>query len=217
MRQWIIAVAVAATAALPAGAQGVDATLDRATAAWAKVRTSAGTFEQTVTNSLVGRSGTQRARFEQQKPNLLSVWFDGSPGGRIVADGTHLWAYLPASTPGQVLRMPVSAGGPLPSDLTGRFLDNPRRRYTIAAGSSATIGGRPTDALVLTPRAGQELGFDRATVWIDRQDGLIRQFETIEGPITRRVRFTELTVGAKVDPKSFRYTAPKGVRIVERD
>ena len=32
------------------GAQSVDATIDRAVAAWGKVKTVRGTFEQTVTN-----------------------------------------------------------------------------------------------------------------------------------------------------------------------
>ena len=35
-------------------AQSVDATIDRAVAAWAKVKTVRGTFDQTVTNPIVG-------------------------------------------------------------------------------------------------------------------------------------------------------------------
>ena len=51
MRPIRTALLVACVAA-PLGAQNVGATIDRAVAAWAKVKTVRGTFEQTVTNQI---------------------------------------------------------------------------------------------------------------------------------------------------------------------
>ena len=49
--------------------------LDRAVAAWAKVKTARATFEQTITNSLTGRTLTATGEYQQQRPGKLSVRF----------------------------------------------------------------------------------------------------------------------------------------------
>ena len=69
--------------------------LDRAVAAWAKVKTARATFEQTITNSLTGATLTASGEYQQQRPGKLSVRFDDPANDRIVADGKHALA-LPA-------------------------------------------------------------------------------------------------------------------------
>ena len=59
--------------------------------------------------------------------------------------------------------------------------------------------------------------FTKATVWVDDDDALIRQFEVIEpSGITRRVRITSLDVNVPVDRDAFTFSPPHGVRILER-
>ena len=74
MRPISTALLVACVAA-PLGAQNVDATIDRAVAAWAKVKTVRGTFEQTVTNQITGSSATARGHYDQERPYRLSIRF----------------------------------------------------------------------------------------------------------------------------------------------
>ena len=78
--------------------------LDRAVAAWARVKTARATFEQTITNSLTGRTLKASGEFQQQRPGKLSVKFSEPANDRIVDDGSRLWLYLPSTTPGQVIR-----------------------------------------------------------------------------------------------------------------
>ena len=63
--------------------------LDRAVAAWSKVKTARATFEQTITNSLTGRTLTASGEYQQQRPGKISVRFGEPANDRIVADGTH--------------------------------------------------------------------------------------------------------------------------------
>src|SRR5215203_6678774 len=110
-RAFALAGALLAPLSLPAArprAQGD--LLDRAVAAWAKVRTARATFEQTITNSLTGRTLTATGEYQQQRPGKLAVRFSDPANDRIVADGTRLWLYLPSTTPGQVIRTSLKSG-----------------------------------------------------------------------------------------------------------
>jgi outer membrane lipoprotein carrier protein len=210
---------VAALAApLPAlAAQSVDATLDRASAAWAKVKTVRATFEQTVTNSLTGSTASARGEFQQQRPHRLAVRFTDPAGDRIVADGKWVWIYLPSSVPGQVVKRTATDAAATPVDLTGQFLDDPHAKYAVSDGGSSTVSGRAAKVLTLVPKPGTTVPFTKATVWVDDDDALIRQFEIVEpSGITRRVRITSLETNVPVDSDSFTFSVPKGVRVVER-
>lgn len=73
---------IAALAALPvlvawapARAQSVESTIDRAVAAWSKVKTVRGTFDQTVTNPLTGTSASAHGNYAQERPNRLAIRF----------------------------------------------------------------------------------------------------------------------------------------------
>ncbi|HEU4720063.1 MAG TPA: outer membrane lipoprotein chaperone LolA [Gemmatimonadaceae bacterium] len=191
--------------------------LDRAVAAWAKVRTARATFEQTITNPLTGRTLTATGEYQQQRPGKLSVRFSDPANDRIVADGTRLWLYLPSTTPGQVIRTSVKNGGSGTVDLTAQFLTAPRTRYTITPAGSAQVSGRATHAFGLVPKQKDGAAFQSATVWIDDADATIRQFEVTEpSGVQRRVRLTSFRPNAPVDASAFRFVVPEGVRVVER-
>lgn len=199
------------------GAQSPDETLDRAVNAWSRVKTARASFDQTVTNPLTGSTANARGEFQQQRPNKLAIRFLEPAGDRIVSDGSAVWLYLPSSAPGQVIKRSVADGTALPLDITGEFLTDPRTRYDITAAGIGTIAGHPSHALTLVPKAGTQKLFDRATIWVDDDDGLIRQFEVLEpSGVTRRVRITSLEPNASVDRAAFSFTPPPGVHVVER-
>jgi outer membrane lipoprotein carrier protein len=197
-------------------AQSSDQVLDKAIAAWAKVKTARATFEQTVSNSLTGSTATARGEFQQQRPKRLSIRFTEPAGDRIVADGAAVWVYLPSSAPGQVVKRSASDAS-IPFDIAGEFLTDPRARYDVAAAGAATVSGHAAHALTLVPKNGDQRLFDRATIWVDDDDGFVRQFEVVESTgVTRRVRITSLEPNASVDRAAFSFTPPPGTRVVER-
>ena len=195
--------------------QGVDSVIARAVSAWVKVRTLRATFEQTVTNPITGSAMLSRGTLQQRKPSRLAINFTDPAGDRIVADGKHVWVYLPSATPGQVIRMTNAQAGAGHTDLIGQFLDTPRSKYDITDAGTDQVNGRTARALVLTAKQGQSLPFIRAKVWIDSRDFLIRQFESTDrNGVSRKVRLVTLAPNAKVDTIAFRFNTPSGVRVV---
>ena len=215
VRAFVVLSVVAATAV---GAQSpAGAAVDRAVEAYARVRTARASFEQTVTNPLTGSAMSSRGEFEQARPDKFVFRFSDPKGDVIVSDGKHVWIYLPSSTPGQVIRAPLSADVEGSMDLIGTFFENPRRHYTLGDGGVATVSGRTTRLVTLTPRAGSA-GFVRAKVWIDTAEGTLRQFEAEEqNGVVRLVRITAFTVNAPVSNGAFNFKPPRGVRVVDQD
>ncbi|MBW8839246.1 MAG: outer membrane lipoprotein chaperone LolA, partial [Gemmatimonadetes bacterium] len=183
---------------------------------WAKVKTARATFEQTVSNSLTGSSATARGEFQQQRPKRLSIRFTDPAGDRIVADGASVWVYLPSSAPGQVVKRSAAEAN-LPFDIAGEFLTDPRSRYDVAAAGTATVSGHAAHALTLVPKSSDQRLFERATIWVDDDDGFVRQFEVVESTgVTRRVRITSLEPNVAVDRAAFTFTPPPGTRVIDR-
>jgi outer membrane lipoprotein carrier protein len=211
-----LAVVALALANHTLAAQSLDQTIDRAVAAWRAAKTMRASFEQTLTNPLTGREVTARGEFQQQGRNRIGIRFTDPAGDRIVADGRALWIYLPSTTPGQVIRSALAQGANS-VDLAGQFLTAPKSKYNISAAGTATVGGRPARGLLLVPKREGSHPFTRATVWVDDRDGLVRQFEvTDHNGVTRRVRLTSISVNVPVDAAAFRFTPPKGVRVVQQ-
>lgn len=191
--------------------------LDRAVAAWAKVKTVRGTFEQTIVNSLTGRTMTTTGEYQQERPGKLSVSFAEPANDRIVADGKFVWLFLPSSAPDQVIKTPLGPGGTGTMDLTAQFLVAPRSKYVVTPTVSATVSGRATHAYELVPKSTQGAPFKTATVWIDDADATIRQFEVTETTgVQRRIRFMSFKSNVPVDARAFVFALPAGVRIVTR-
>ncbi|HEY9515702.1 MAG TPA: outer membrane lipoprotein carrier protein LolA [Gemmatimonadaceae bacterium] len=197
-------------------AQSPRTTVDRAVKAYSKIRTIRATFIQTVTNPLTGSDVASRGVMQQQIPGRLSVHFTDPAGDRIVADGKVVWLYLPSTNPGQVIKTAVGQNAANVPDVTSWFLDSPETRYRMSNAGTATIAGHATHAVALVSRD-PTIPFARATVWVDDDDAIIRQFETTgANGLTRRITITGITPNAKLDPGAFTFTPPRGVRVVQQ-
>lgn len=223
LRGWGLALTVMAAVAAPrvqaqGSAERGDGAIDRAVAAWARIKTVRGTFDQTVTNPLLGSSASSRGHFVQERPNRMAIRFDdpASNGGAIVSDGTALWVYLPTSAPGQVIKRLATDRSAAPVDL-GQFLDAPRARFDITATGTKTVEGHAAHGFTLVPKPGSPTAFSKASVWIDDDDSLIREFEATEtSGVVRHIVLTSLTPNATVERDAFVFTVPKGVRVVDQ-
>lgn len=205
-----------AFAALPvsARAQSPETIIDRAVAAYSRLNSMRAEFRQTLTNPLTGSTQTTTGEIVRKKPNLLSINFNN--GDRVAADGSTLWVYLPSSAPGQVIRMPYSRENASAIDPADQFLNSPRTRYNVSSAGTASIGGRDTHALTLVPKR-QNNAFTSAKVWIDDDDHSIRQFEVENANgLKRQVVITSFVANPKLSKSSFRFTPPKGAKIVDQ-
>jgi outer membrane lipoprotein carrier protein len=219
MRRLLLTAAAVSLGAIaqPATAQSVDATIDRAVAAWAKVKTVRGTFEQTVSNPITNGSVRSTGTYMQERPNRLAIRWASPATDAIVADGKALWLYLPTSAPGQVIKRAAADRDAVPIDPTGQFLDAPKAKYDITAAGTKTIDGHPAHGLLLVAKKGSSAPVGRATVWIDDDDSLIREFESSDANgITRHVHLTSLELNPSLDPNAFTFAIPKGVKVVDQ-
>ena len=209
-------IAALAFAVLPisARAQSADAVIDRAVAAYGRLNSMRAEFKQTLTNPLTGNSQTTSGVILRQKPNLLSITFDS--GDRVAADGSTLWVYLPSSVPGQVMRMPYTGGNASTVDPVEQFLNSPRTRFTVTSSGTATVSGRPAHAVTLVPKR-TNAGFTSAKVWIDDADSSIRQFdvESANG-LKRHVVITSFTANPSLAKSTFKFSVPKGAKVVDQ-
>jgi outer membrane lipoprotein carrier protein len=208
--------AAVAFAVLPinARAQDAGAIIDRAVLAYARLNSMRAEFQQTLTNPLTGNSQTTNGVILRKKPNLLSIRFDS--GDRVAADGSTLWVYLPSSVPGQVMRMPYTGSNASSVDPADQFLNAPRTRFNVTSSGTASVGGRSTHAVTLVPKRANA-AFTSAKVWIDDNDSSIRQFdvETANG-LKRHVVITSFTANPALARSSFRFTVPKGAKVVDQ-
>ena len=190
--------------------------IDAAVSAYANIKTAKASFEQTITNPLLGSALKSKGAFEQQRPNRFAFRFTDPKGDVIVCDGRYVWVYLPTSSPGRVNRAVCGGAGAAGSlDLIGEFFTNPRDRYTIGDGGAATVGEKRAHVVQLTPRS-KDADFVRAKVWIDPATGSLLQFEAVEpNGLTRLVRITSFTPNASVSSSAFSFSVPKGVKVVD--
>ncbi|HZS59018.1 MAG TPA: 3-deoxy-7-phosphoheptulonate synthase [Gemmatimonadaceae bacterium] len=199
-------------------AQNADETLSRAHTAYEHVTTVKASFEQVLTSGLTGDTSNAKGEMIQLRPNRLSVKFTEPAGDRIVADGTWLWVYAPSATPGQVIKMPLAGSDDNEAaavDFVREFIDSTHMRFNVSPGSADTSVGHKAHTLVLVPKKPGQ--YTKATVWVDDDDGIVRQFEVVDGTgSTRRIRFTKLAFNVPVDKSQFSYTPPNGVKVVDR-
>jgi outer membrane lipoprotein carrier protein len=209
-----VLVAISAAIAPAARAQAPAATLDKAIAAWSKVRSLSGSFEQSLTNPLLRSTNVARGDFRQQRPNKLAIRFTDPAGDAIVADGKFLWVYLRQAAPNQVIKRAQTDDMEVPLDLS-QFLDGTGSKYDLVSKGAEPVAGRPAKVIGLTPRKNTRSPFTTATIWVDDADGLIRQFEVVEpSGTTRRIRLTTVTMNPALTASDFAFSVPKGAKIV---
>lgn len=200
-------------------AQTVDATLDRAVAAYARVKTVRANMEQTLTNPLTGSSFKSKGQIQQRRPNRLEIRYTEPKGDRIVADGKFVWVYTPSTNPGQAFKLPLGAGGAGSTDLMAELFTNPRTRFTISEAGKRTEGNRSTHGLILVPKADAQIPVDfaKATVWVDSSDGIIREFEITDASgIVRNVKLSAVKLNPTIPGSAFVFSVPKGVQVFEQ-
>jgi len=190
--------------------------LDHASASFDTVRTLAADFVQIVENPMLGDPDTTRGRLYQQRPNHFAMRFSDPKNDRIVADGRHLWLYTPSTTPDQVIRTTIPGTGTTGPNLIGQFVEHPRERYNARYVRADSIGDVAVDVIALTPRS-TDLPYSDATVWIAKQDGLIRRIEIVENSGQRRtITLQHLTVNKPIPAREFKFAPTSGVRVVDQ-
>jgi outer membrane lipoprotein carrier protein len=208
---WFAALAVPLQAQDP-----TDAILARAQAAYARVTTTKATFDQTINNEMTGTTAVSHGELIQEEPNRLAVNFTEPAGDRIVADGKSLWVYVPSATPGQVVKMPLGSSGTGAIDFVQQFVHAPRQHFDVTLGTADTSLGHPAHTLMLVPKD-QGSSIAKATVWVDDDDGVVRQFIVTDGTgATRHVRLTSIEFNVPVQKSTFAFKTPPGIKVVDR-
>jgi outer membrane lipoprotein carrier protein len=204
-------------ATAPLSAQSPEATVQRAVKAYKGIETIRASFTQWQTNPLTGSEVQSRGEMQQRIPGRISIEFTEPAGDRIVANGRTVWLYLPSTTPGQVIRAHVAEGARANvPDVTSLFLDAPEKRYRMSDAGTATVAGHATHAVALVS-IDSTIPFRKATVWVDDDDALIRQFQTTDANgLTRRITITKIEPNAKLDPNIFVFVPPKGARVIDQ-
>ena len=218
MRRTIAAAVIALAAATgSAGAQSpADAALDRAVAAYEKVATLRATFDQSLTNPVTGRSSQAKGELLVKRPGRIAVRFTEPSGDRIVSDGKFVWIYLPTSAPGQVIRAHADASQGTGMDVSTELLTAPRTKFDVADAGAATVGGRATRIVALTPRTARN--YTKARLWIDGADGVVRQLELTENSgVVRTIVFRTIQLNAKVPASAFKFEVPKGAKVFDSE
>jgi outer membrane lipoprotein carrier protein len=173
-------------------------------------------FVQVIDNPMID-SAESRGTLVQAGEDRLAMRFTDPRGEAIVIDGRSIWVYTPSTTPGQVIRMGVPSGGPVYGyNVLAWLLDRPAERYTATYVRSDRLNGRPVDVVRLDP-AVPDLPFERAIVWLDKEDGLPRRLEITEhsGAI-RTLTLSKVRTNRSVPEDTFVFKVPAGVRVIDQ-
>ena len=209
---------LAALAAAPgvATAQDAAAIVGRSSRVYRSLASLAADFVQVIDNPMID-SAESRGTLVQAGEDKLAMRFTDPSGEAIVIDGRSIWVYTPSTTPGQVIRMSVPSGGPVYGyNILAWLLDRPAERYTASYVRSDRLNGRAMDVVQLEP-AVPDLPFERAVLWLDKEDGLPRRLEITEpsGAI-RTLTLSKVRVNRQVPKNTFTFEVPSGVRVVDQ-
>lgn len=199
-----------------ASAQDATAIVGRSSRVYRSLSSLKADFVQVIDNPMID-SAESRGTLVQAGPDKLAMRFTDPPGEAIVIDGRHVWIYTPSTTPGQVIRMPVPSGGPVYGyNMLGWLLDRPAERYTASYVRADRLNGRSVDVVRLVP-AVPDLPFERAVLWLDRDDGLPRRLEITEpSGALRTLTLSKMRVNQRVPDRTFTFEVPEGVRVVDQ-
>jgi outer membrane lipoprotein carrier protein len=141
--------------------------------------------------------------------------FSDPKGDAIVIDGTQVWIYTPSTTPGQVIRTPISHDPVYGPNVLQRILDRPTERYQLRYVAADTLAGAGVaDVVEFVPNVADPL-FRRALIWFDRGDGLPRRLELHEMTGVRRtLDLARIQVNATLPRDTFVFQVPAGVRVI---
>lgn len=199
----------------PLAAQDPNAIIGRAAQVYRSLSSLQADFVQIIDNPMID-SAESRGKLVQAGPDKLSMCFSDPPGEAIVIDGRHIWVFTPSTVPDQVIRMLVSGGPVYGYNLLAWLLDRPAERYKAAYARSERVDGRLADVIDLTP-AVPDLPFERAVIWLDRENALPRRIEIHEqSGALRTLTLSRIRVNESVPGGTFVFKVPKGVRVVDQ-
>ena len=212
----VFALVLVVAGAVRAHAQDADAIVGRSSRVYRSLASLTADFVQVIDNPMID-SAESRGTLVQAGPSKLAMRFTDPPGEAVVIDGEHVWVYTPSTVPGQVLRLKAPSGGPVYGyNLLAWFLDRPAERYHAKFLREDKVGSRTVDVVELTP-AVPDLPFERAVLWLDRQDGLPRRLEITErSGALRTLALSNLRVNRRVPASTFEFEVPSGVRVVDQ-
>jgi outer membrane lipoprotein-sorting protein len=167
--------------------------LDHASQVYQTISTLSADFVQIVANPMIGAPDTTRGRLYQMRPSRFAMRFTDPKGDRIVPQ--------------------YGTTGP---NLIGQFVEHPRERYTARYVRADSLADGMADVVTLKPKAGDE-PYTAATIWVRRDDGLVRRLEITEASGQERtVVLANLKVNAGVPGREFAFSPPGGVRVVDQ-
>jgi outer membrane lipoprotein carrier protein len=209
---WLLAL----VAATPLQAQDADAIIGRAAKVYRSLGSLQANFVQVIDNPMIDSAETT-GTLVQAGPVKLAMRFTDPAGEAIVIDGRHVWVYTPSTVPGQVVRLGVPSGGPAYGyNLLAWLLDRPAERYKASYLRSERVNGRTTDVIELVP-AVPDLPFEKAVIWLDRENALPRRLEIHEqSGATRTLSLSQIRVNEQVPERTFTFKVPNGVRVVDQ-
>jgi len=212
----LIAPVLSAGTAGPAQAQDAQSIVGRSSRVYRSLTSLTADFVQIIDNPMID-SAESKGTLIQAGPSKLSMRFTDPPGEAVVIDGERVWVYTPSTVPGQVLRLAVPSGGPVYGyNLLAWLLDRPAERYTASYLRQERVGNRTMDVVELIP-AVPELPFERAVLWLDREDALPRRLEITErSGALRTLALSKLRVNQRVPDGTFKFQVPSGVRVVDQ-
>lgn len=212
----LLALVLVLAGAAPARAQDADAIVGRSSRIYRSLSSLTADFVQVIDNPMID-SAESRGTLVQAGPSKLAMRFTEPEGEAVVIDGEHVWVYTPSTVPGQVLRLKAPSGGPVYGyNLLAWFLDRPAERYQAKFLRENKLGTRTADVVELTP-AVPDLPFERAVLWLDREDGLPRRLEITErSGALRTLALSNLRVNRRVPDSTFEFDVPSGARVVDQ-
>jgi outer membrane lipoprotein carrier protein len=205
-----------ALAAGPAQAQDASAIIGRSSRVYRSLSSLRAEFTQVIENPMID-SSESRGSLMQAGEAKFAMRFSDPPGEAVVIDGQHVWVYTPSTVPGQVLRLSVPSGGPIYGyNMLAWLLDRPSERYKATFVKTEEMNGRSMDVVQLEP-AVPDLPFERAVLWLDRQDALPRKLDITERSGSRRVlTLSKVQVNRSIPESAFKFEVPPGVRVVDQ-
>jgi outer membrane lipoprotein carrier protein len=212
----LIAGLLAMTLTAGAHAQDAESIVGRSSRVYRSLSSLSADFVQVIDNPMID-SAESRGTLVQAGSSKLAMRFTEPPGEAVIIDGQHVWVYTPSTVPGQVLRMKAPSGGPVYGyNLLAWFLDRPAERYEVKFVRQDKVGARAVEVVELTP-AVPDLPFERAVLWLDRQDGLPRRLEITEkSGALRTLALSNLRLNRRVPESTFQFQVPSGVRVVDQ-
>jgi outer membrane lipoprotein carrier protein len=202
--------------AAPLQAQDGNAVVGRASRVYRSLSSLSADFVQVIDNPMID-SAESRGKLIQSGSAKFAMRFSDPPGEAIVIDGEHVWIYTPSTVPGQVIRTAVPSGGPVYGyNILSWLLDRPAERYEVKYLRKENLGGTEMDVVELIPTM-PDLPFERAVVWLDRDDALPRRLEILErSGATRTLTLSKLRANQPVSDKTFKFEVPADVRVVDQ-